>query len=145
MTLNAYFCVAKLGGNPLPPLTENHSAQKLITALGGNQKKNGAADLEVSGRTATSADSKTGAGFRDPLLFFFCCCFYLSCSFFFVFVYRFTSATFKNLEQFCVTNCCCCVHSVQRKGTRRASSLEVETLLSPALFCSNPKASQRWE
>ena len=80
------------------------------------------------------------------------CCFCFAAVFicpvvvsFFLFVYRFTSATFKNLEQFCVTNCCCCVHSVQRKGTRRASSLEVETLLSPALFCSNPKASQRWE
>ena len=38
-----------------------------------------------------------------------------------------------------MTSCCCCVHSVQRKGTRRASSLEVETLLSPALFCSISK------
>ena len=96
--------------------------------------------MEVSGRTATSADSKTGPVFRDTVLFLFCSCFYLSCScFFFVFVYRFTSATLKNLELFCVTNCCCCVHSVQRKGTRRASSLEVETLLSPALFCSISK------
>ena len=28
-------CLAELGGTPLPPLTENHSAQKLLAELGG--------------------------------------------------------------------------------------------------------------
>ena len=39
MPKNTYFfaelSLAELGGTPLPPLTENHPAQKLLAELGG--------------------------------------------------------------------------------------------------------------